>query len=75
MINIFRKRSRERPNQRGLNHHSTKLSDDDVREIRRLWKTGTSRKVLSDKYGIGLRHAWAVATGRARKYVDQEVIS
>lgn len=63
---------RERPNCRGLNHGKAKLSDDDVREIRRLWKKRVRRKALSEKYGVSPRHIWAVATGRARKYVDKE---
>lgn len=61
---------RERLSLRGLKHWKGKLSDDDVRDIRKRHTAGESCKMLSKEYGVGSRHIWRVATRRARKYVD-----
>lgn len=46
-----RKRGREH-RQRGAAHHMAKLTDDDVREIRRLVARGHRQREIADTYGV-----------------------
>lgn len=37
---------------RGVNHHSAKLTEDQVREIRRRWTGGEKQTALAERFGI-----------------------
>lgn len=42
----------ESPENRGTNHHMAKLTDDDVREIRRRLEAGESIRSIADEFGV-----------------------
>lgn len=44
---------------------SSKLTADDVREIRRLAAAGTNRQLLAERYGINSRYIYRVLRGSA----------
>lgn len=52
---------------RGLAHGNTKLSDGQVREIRR--RIGEDRKALADDFGVSYSTIWLIQTGRSRRSV------
>lgn len=54
----------------GPRHHNTKLSDDDVREIRRRVAAGESLRAVAHAFGIGRTHTGAIARRKERLYVE-----
>jgi HNH endonuclease len=70
-----RNSSRLRPErlQRGEEHHGSKLSDDDVRQIRALYGKGTKRawsiSAVSKRFNVSYQTIWRAATGRGWKHV------
>jgi len=54
---------------RGARHHAYKLSDDDVREIRRRMAAGESATLVARDFAISPSYARAIFTGKERRYV------
>lgn len=38
---------------KGANHHGSKLTEDDIREIRRLWAEGVKGVTLAKRFKVG----------------------
>ncbi len=53
-------------NARGESHHSARLSDEDVAELRRLAPTVNNHAALGRMFGISKQHARAICLGRKR---------
>jgi hypothetical protein len=53
----------------GMRHPSTRLSDSDVREIRRLHANGIRNKVLARRFGMSHAMISGIYLGQARKHV------
>lgn len=52
-------------------HPATKLSVEDVKEIRRLFNAGQYNCTqLGKMYNMSFQHIWALTHGKERKYVD-----
>jgi hypothetical protein len=49
----------------GIKH--TKLSDKDVRRLRKLWASGVACRVLAKKFGISAPYAFRLAAGQRCK--------
>ena len=60
----MRAKGRARP-PLGAGHGSAKLSDSDIRDIRRRYSAGTSNTVLAAEYGVCYQHIWKIAKGDA----------
>jgi hypothetical protein len=54
---------------RGERHLMTKLTDDQVREIRFLYANGVSMKLVAKRMGVTASHVSAIATGKERVHV------
>lgn len=54
---------------KGAANNNAKLTDDDVREIRRLRASGTKLKDVAAKFGIALSYASTVANGKIWQHV------
>ena len=54
---------------RGERAWNAKLTEEDVRAIRREFTLGTNRKDMARRFGIGCKHIWAIANGRLWKHV------
>jgi DNA invertase Pin-like site-specific DNA recombinase len=54
---------------RGTVHHSAKLNEDIVRDIRRLYADGTSLSELAVKFGVNQSAIWKVATRKLWRHV------
>ena len=54
---------------RGEVHHSSKLTEDSVKELRALYNDGTTTRHLAVRFGISPPAAWAAATGKTWKHV------
>lgn len=54
---------------RGEKHGRARLSDDDVRNIRRRFMSGENPKVIASSFGISYAHALDVAKGRKWRHV------
>lgn len=48
----------------GEKHHNARLKEEDVIELRSLYKSGCSIANLSKLFGICRQHAWAIASGK-----------
>ena len=57
---------------RGANNGCAKLSEDNVREIRRLRAAGARRGSLAIQFGVTPEMIWSIATGRSWKHLDQQ---
>ncbi len=55
--------------QKGENHHSAKLTADDVREIRRLYRAGLGSVEIGDKFGVKWQTVLAILKGQTWKHV------
>lgn len=56
---------------RGADNHATKLTDDQIREIRRrATDEGESQRKLALEFGISASHCSNIVSGKARQYVD-----
>ena len=53
-------------NARGESHHSARLSDEEVSELRRLAPTVNNHAALGRMFGISKQHARAICLGRKR---------
>lgn len=53
----------------GTRHPNAKLSDNDVRIIRRMYAEGCATPEIARQFGISREHAWSVATRRDRQTV------
>jgi len=56
-------------NPRGEQHPKARLSDQDVRDIRRLHDRGVSYDALGARYGISPRYAYNLCTGHCSRRV------
>lgn len=54
----------------GAHHPRAKITDDVVREIRRLRREGRTYQSLADQFGIALSHAARVANGKVWQHVE-----
>lgn len=55
----------------GEGQHAAKLTESDVREMRRLWASGWSAARLGRRYGVAETTAHRAATGRSWKHVEE----
>lgn len=56
----------------GEEHQNSTITEDVVREIRRLYRTTRlSCREIGDRFGLKYNHAWAIATGRSWKRVHE----
>ena len=55
--------------ERGEHHHHARLTEETVRNIRRDRLLGISFSELATRYGIGVGHAYRIATRKAWKHV------
>jgi len=46
---------------KGREHHSAKLSEENVRDLRRLWTEGLTITQLGERFHITPQHAWNIA--------------
>ena len=54
----------------GSRHHRTKLTEAQVIEIRRLWKSGTVKQVeIQARFGIGETGLWSILKNRTWRHV------
>lgn len=53
----------------GLTHHACKLSDDDVRDIRRRVAAGESHRAVANLYHISRGYVGDIVYGKERTYV------
>lgn len=58
-----------KPSTRGFKHYKATLSDDDIREIRRLRVEGVSAVELAKTYGVHVQYIYAVVSRRKRSEV------
>ena len=71
--------ARKARHQHGITHHRCKLTEDDIREIRRLYKPTkpqgriqpfeNSRGDLAEKFGMSPTHIYQIATRKSWKHV------
>ena len=54
----------------GENHHGAKLTESDVREIKRLWKSGLLQKEIAVMYGMSKQHISTILNGKCWGWVD-----
>jgi hypothetical protein len=54
---------------KGLTHGNAKLTDDDIREMRRLRSAGAKLSELAERYGIAFGQIGAIVRGKAWKHV------
>ena len=55
----------------GTQNHATKLTDDQIREIRRrVLEGGESRHQMAKEFGIGVSHCSRIVSGKVRRFVD-----
>jgi hypothetical protein len=54
---------------RGSKHHNAKLSEDDVREIRRLYSAGFNRRRIAEKFRVTLAAVKLIAARKSWKHV------
>lgn len=57
---------------RGEANPLAKMTEDGVRELRRLWKAGMGSPELSRRFGINARNAWLIATRRSWRHVQDD---
>lgn len=57
---------------RGERHHARKLSDEQVREIKRAVERGEGQGDVARRYGIYPSYVWMIANGRARRHAFLE---
>ena len=55
--------------QKGENHHNSKLTEFDIIKIRRLYIQGTSQKELAEKFNIGQPHISSILLRKTWKHV------
>ena len=55
---------------RGVDQTNSKLTDDDVRAIRKRYSDGETQAALSKEYGIQASHISLIVTRRAWRHVD-----
>jgi len=60
---------RTSPNMKGERNTNTRLTDDDIRDIRSLRSGGVSRADLARRYGITPAQVWVIATKRQWRHV------
>jgi hypothetical protein len=53
----------------GMTHHNAKLTDEQVLEIRRLYKAGVQIKVLSLQYGIRPSNGHSIVHGKTWRHL------
>lgn len=56
----------------GENSHRAKLSENDVKEIRKLLSIGARQTILAARYGVAQAHISAIALGKNWKHLLQE---
>ena len=54
---------------RGVKHPDAKMTEEKVREARKLYKEGKSSYYLADIYDIDQKTAYAIVSGRTWKHV------
>jgi hypothetical protein len=54
---------------KGVNNPKAKLSEDDVKEIRRLHASGKLTKHIAEDYGVAITTIAAIVTRRAWKHI------
>jgi hypothetical protein len=52
---------------RGENHGRSKLTDNQVREIKRLYQDGLKLNEIASMFGVSYSHTYAIGTNRARR--------
>ena len=52
---------------RGDSNPNIKITDEQVRELRKLWPTRTSTRALAEQFGINKSTVWGIAIGRSRR--------
>lgn len=56
---------------KGTDSPSARLSDDDVREIRRLYSTGEwSQQRIADRYGVAQAHVSSIVLRKTWQHID-----
>jgi hypothetical protein len=58
---------------RGTRAHSNKLTEQDVRDIRRLFREGVGRREVAARFGIHAKHADGIRAGRFWGWLPDEV--
>lgn len=53
----------------GSNHYLSKLTDEDVLEIREARARGVGSKSLAERYGVSQKAIWGITNGRTWKHV------
>ena len=70
---IKQKKSQEKKpmrNRSGTNNVNAKLTDEDVREIRAMYKAGTKRQEIADQFGIAVNHVGDIGKRRIWRHVE-----
>lgn len=57
----------------GESHGRHRLTEDDVREMRKLRKSGATYKRIAEVFNVHIRHAYDVVSGKLWKHVSQDV--
>lgn len=55
---------------KGTKHHNAKLTEDDVREIKRLAKSGMLRRDIAKRFGIAKNHITRITTGTRWGHIE-----
>ncbi len=63
-------RDRKRRNTRGVTHPKAKLSEDDVRELRKMRQQGMSYRKLADFFHLNRKTAYYAANGKTWRDVS-----
>lgn len=58
-----------RPGLTGERHHRAKLSDEKVRQIRELFRSGESKTVLGQRFGVSDVNIHAIVVGKTWRHV------
>lgn len=55
---------------KGLAVHFCKLTPEQVLEIREMWIPGADNRELAARFGVSIRHLYAIATRRSQRHVE-----
>jgi len=55
---------------RGVEHHNVRLTESEVREMRRLHAEGVSRFDIAPRFGITAAHVWQIIARKRWAHVD-----
>jgi hypothetical protein len=53
----------------GTKHYRTKLTEDDVRDIRKASARGATRREVAERFGVSTQAIFSIATGRTWRHV------